>query len=268
MNAIAAVITGATGGIGRAIAKQLAEQGTSLILVGRDSQTLAEFAEQLRNQNPNTPINHVTCDIADSENRMALLEFVEQLSFKVDMLINNAGLCKFGLIDQQSEEQITQQIQVNTIYPILLMRQFSDYFRRHNIDGQVINVGSIFGNIGYPGFAPYSASKFALRGVTEALSREFSDTAIRFRYFAPRATQTDLNSENVVNMNNELKVEMDTAEHVAAEFMRFIATNKQSQYLGWPERLFVFINQLKPSMVSNALRKNLPTIKKYALTKP
>ena len=79
----------------------------------------------------------------------------------------------------------------------------------------LLNMGSVFGNIGYPGYAAYSASKFAMRGFTEALRRELADTRVRVHYLAPRATRTPINSPAVQRMNAELKVAMDPPEAVA-----------------------------------------------------
>ena len=128
----------------------------------------------------------------------------------------------------------------------------------------MINVGSTFGAIGYPGFAAYCASKFALRGFSEALRRELADTNVRVLYFAPRATRTPMNAPSVVAMNDELGVAMDDPEKVAAELLQVIRHEQEERYLGWPERLFVRLNGLLPRVVDQALRKQLPIIQRFA----
>ena len=125
-------------------------------------------------------------------------------------------------------------------------------------------MGSTFGSIGYPGFSAYSSSKFALRGATDALRREYADTCVAFRYFAPRATQTTMNNDAVVGMNEALKVTMDSPETVAKALIRFIATQQAQQHLGFPERFFAWLNRLLPAIVGNAIAKDLPIIKRYA----
>ena len=128
----------------------------------------------------------------------------------------------------------------------------------------LVNLGSTFGSIGYPGFAAYCASKFALRGFSEALRRELADSQIKVLYIAPRATRTAMNSADVVAMNDELKVEMDDPQEVARQIVHAITAEREEFYLGWPEKLFVRLNGVLPRLVDQALRKQLPVIKRFA----
>lgn len=128
----------------------------------------------------------------------------------------------------------------------------------------VVNIGSTFGSIGYPGFAAYCASKFALRGFSEALRRELADTRVKVMYIAPRATRTSMNEQSVVAMNDELKVAMDEPAWVAAAVVAAIGREREELYLGWPEKLFVRLNSLLPRVVDQALRKQLPIIQRFA----
>jgi short-subunit dehydrogenase len=128
----------------------------------------------------------------------------------------------------------------------------------------VLNVGSVFGSIAYPGFAAYSASKFALRGYTEALRRELADSSVSVHYLAPRATRTGFNASSVERMNAELGVAMDPPETVAAAACEMLERGRPYAVLGWPERLFVRINSLLPRVVDGSLRKQLPVIRRHA----
>lgn len=132
----------------------------------------------------------------------------------------------------------------------------------------VVNLGSTFGSIGYPGFTAYCASKFALRGFSEALRRELADTLVKVLYFAPRATQTGMNGAQVVAMNDELNVAMDDPHSVALQLLAAIRREEEERYLGWPEKLFVRLNSLLPRLVDQALRKQLPIIQRFARSKP
>ena len=125
-------------------------------------------------------------------------------------------------------------------------------------------VGSTFGAIGYPGFAPYSASKFGLRGFAEALRRELADTGIRVLHVAPRATRTAMNADAVVAMNAALGVAMDSPQHVAAQIVQALRDETPECALGWPEKFFAHLNRLLPGVVDRALRKQLPTVKRFA----
>lgn len=258
-----AVVTGATGGIGAAISEKLCQEGISVVLVGRDSQHLQTRRESLAAQYPNSQVYAQRCDITSSADREALVNAVRQLSHPATLWINNAGVNHFGLLHQQTEADVAALLDINIKASILLTQTILKS-ADPAVPMQIINMGSTFGAIGYPGFAAYSASKFALRGFTQALDRELADTAIRVRYFAPRATRTSLNAEAVNAMNNELKVTMDTPAVVAEHFIRFMHARRKTVHLGFPERLFARLNSLFPGLVSNALKKQLPIIKRYA----
>lgn len=128
----------------------------------------------------------------------------------------------------------------------------------------VVNVGSIYGSIGYPGYATYSASKFALRGFSEALRRELADTTVDVLYAAPRATRTSMNTSAATALNQALKVGMDDPVDVARAVLDAVQQQRNELYLGWPEKLFVRLNGMLPGVVDRALRKQLPLIRRYS----
>lgn len=264
MKDMTAVLVGATGGIGSAIAEKLRGEGASLVLAGRSGTRLNTLKKRLNALPAGGAIQTCICDISQADHRRNLVSFIERLPKSVDVVINNAGINDFALFEHQSDETITGLLQVNALYPLLLTRLFLTYFTQRGISAQIINVGSTFGSIAHPGFAAYCASKFALRGGTQALAREYADTLVRIRYFAPRATLTALNSDRVVSMNTELGVKMDPPERVAGEFFRFLNNHKSVYHLGWPERCFVFMNNILPGVVSGALKKSLPVIRRHA----
>ena len=128
---------------------------------------------------------------------------------------------------------------------------------------QIINIGSIFGYLGFPGFVSYCTSKFGLRGFSQALRRELSDTSVTVRYFAPRATKTSINSDAVMQMNAELKTDSDSPQFVADELIKFLAGNAWEKKLGGKESFFVLMNHLFPAAPDKAILGQLPIIKKY-----
>lgn len=260
-----AVITGATGGIGGAIAESLCAQGYHVCLVGRDAEKLAAAQRELMDGYHDCVIHCVQCDILDPSQRQSLVQSVMAMAEPLTLWVNNAGINQFGLFECQDDQAVSHQLSVNATAPMLLTKAVISTVD-HSKPLQIINIGSTFGTIGYAGFVAYSASKFALRGFSEALGRELADTAIAVRYFAPRATQTALNSSSVVEMNRALKVAMDDPTTVAKAFIDFLAGGSRIGYVGFPEKIFARLNSILPSVVSNALKKQLPTIKQYAST--
>jgi short-subunit dehydrogenase len=261
----AVVLTGATGGIGRAIAARLSAAGARILLVARSPDRLGVLAESL-----GSPAHVlVAADLVSAAGRRQVREACEAAGHgSISHLINCAGINNFGLFENQTAESIQQVLDVNLAGPMQLCLELLPTLRQHG-DANIINIGSTFGSIGYPGFGAYCASKFGLRGFTEALRRELSDCGIRVAYVAPRATRTELNNDRVVAMNDALGTSMDEPGLVAEEVMRVITGRAAStRYLGWPEKLIVRINALFPGLVDNSLRKQLPVIRRFASSKP
>lgn len=262
------LLIGATGGIGQEIATQLCAHNRPVILVGRNAQTLTYLTKKLAKEHPDIPRLSLSCDLSSRASQIqliaALRETVQDCGNVIDTVILNAGINDFALLTDQSDEIIEQMMLVNVAYPLQLIKRLLPILMIQQSPSQIISIGSTFGSIGYPGFSAYSASKFALRGASEALGREYADTSVKFRYFAPRATKTTMNKNTVIAMNQALKVKMDSPETVAKALVNFISTTKPHQHLGFPERFFAWLNRLFPNVVGNAIVKDLPTIKLYA----
>ena len=257
-----ALITGASGGIGRALAQELHGRGASVMLVGRDEQTLASAAQELGGRSPR--VDWCAADLATGEGRALVVEAASRWGGGgINVLVNNAGLGDFGMLDELDDAAIERLFAINAIAPIQLTRALLPQLRSQAA-GAILNIGSVFGSLGYPGFTAYSATKFALRGFTEALRRELADSKIGVHYFAPRATRTGMNASAVDRMNAELKVAVDPPAQVAAAACSMLEAGKTGAVFGWPEKLFVRINALLPGVVDGSLRKQLPAIRRHA----
>jgi short-subunit dehydrogenase len=253
-----AVLTGATGGIGRAIALQLAPQCSSLILMGRDTEKLEALKNELANIAVNVQI--ISGDLCEDSTGIRLMDTVLAQQ-GINLLINNAGISQFKSFEQQSNKDITELMLINLISPMLLCKQLLPHLKKES--SQIINIGSIFGYLGFPGFSTYCASKFGLRGFSQSLRRELSDSSVSVRYFAPRATKTKINSDLVMQMNAELKTDSDTPNEVAKELMKFLSGNAWEKKLGFKESFFVLLNNLFPGLPDKAIQGQLPIINKY-----
>lgn len=257
------LLTGASGGIGKVIAQTLAHKGARLILVGRDESRLLDIGYTLAKRN-SASHRVIAVDITDEGDRKKLLAFCEQVPGGIDVLINNAGLNEFGFFSDMDPQKIERMIMTNLLAPIYLCHMLLPLLRQSD-RGQILNMGSTFGSIGYPGFVGYSASKFALRGFSEALRREFADSPLEVHYLAPRATRTDINSDAICSMNKELGIAMDDPQVVAESVLKLLSgKGRGDAYIGWPEKLFVKINSLLPKIVDGSLLKQLPVIRRYA----
>jgi short-subunit dehydrogenase len=261
ISACRAVITGASGGIGQALVAALLAEGAQLLLVGRQTEVLQAQAKAHAGQ-----VAVVTADIRQRSGREAVVAAAQSFG-GINTLINAAGVNHFGLLEQHDDTAIAELIELNVTATLQLTHRLLPLLRQQE-RALLVNLGSTFGSIGYPGFSAYCASKFALRGFSEALRRELADTRVKVLYFAPRATQTRMNTAKVVAMNDALNVAMDDPHSVARQLLAAIRREKEEHYLGWPEQLFVRLNSLLPRVVDQALRKQLPIIQRFARSKP
>ncbi len=252
-----ALLTGASGGIGQALVEQLCSGGAHLLLAGRQLATLDALAERFPGQ-----ISRIQADLGQREGRDAVLAAARQFD-GLNSLINAAGINQFSLLEDQDEEAIARLIDINVTATLQLTQRLLPLLRQAPT-ALLANIGSTFGSIGYPGFAAYCASKFAVRGFSEALRRELADSHIKVLYIAPRATRTAMNTAPVVAMNAQLNVAMDDSATVARQIVEAIRRERAETYLGWPEKLFVRLNGLLPRIVDQALRKQLPIIQRFA----
>jgi short-subunit dehydrogenase len=257
-----ALITGANGGIGGALARELHGRGASVLLVGRNAQTLERAAQALGGRSAR--VDWCAADLATAEGRARVVDAARKWGGSgINVLVNNAGCGDFGMLDQLDDAAIERLFAINAVAPVQLTRALLPTLRSQP-GSAILNIGSVFGSLGYPGFTAYSATKFALRGFTEALRRELADSKIGVHYFAPRATKTGMNASAVDRMNAELKVAMDPPAQVAVAACAMLEAGKASAVCGWPERLFVRINALLPGVVDGSLRKQLPVIRRHA----
>ena len=252
------VLTGASGGIGQALARALAPQAQSMILMGRQSQALEKLASEL-SASCTTAI--VCGDLLASQTHEQLQAEVARLG-GVDLVIHNAGISAFDAFEDQDPATIRQLLDINLLAPILLTQALLPALKREP-KGQIINIGSTFAYIGFPGFTTYCASKFGLRGFTQALRRELSGTGIVVRIFSPRATQTDINDQRVVAMNQALKTAVDSPAAVAQEFLQFLPKNSFEARMGFAENFFAIINQLLPAIPDGAIAGQVKTIRQF-----
>jgi short-subunit dehydrogenase len=252
------VLTGAAGGIGSATAACLAQAGAKLVLADLQPEPLARLAAELSERQL---LAAIAADVSTEAGRSALAAAARD--HEVNVLVNAAGVNPFGLFAEQTAAEIAKAFAINAVAPLLLCHALLPGLLERP-SAHIVNVGSTFGSIGFPGFSAYSASKFAVRGFSEALRRELADTAVKVHYVAPRATKTALATDRVRAMNAELRVGMDAPQTVAAAIVRVLRDERRELLLGAPERVFAKLNALLPGLVDRSLRRRLGVVRRYA----
>ena len=254
------LLTGAGGGLGQELARQLSAAGATLLLAGRDVAKL----EALRTELP-AGASIVGSDLTTPEGIAAISRAAQVAG--INVLINNAGTSAFGLVEQQEWKSIEQVLGTSLAAPLRLTHALLPWLRAQP-QAAIVNVGSTFGSLPFPGFAAYSAAKAGLRGFSQALRRELADTQVSVIHISPRAIRTPMNSEAVNALNRALNSPSDEAHDVARQIVRALVRNAVELQIGFPERIFTWLNGFAPSVIDRALAGKLATVKEHALPRP
>lgn len=242
-----ALITGAGSGIGRALAQELCGRGASVILVGRRGAALKDTRRTL--SRPGFSMI-VEADITDPDDRQEVVRQVTSLG-GLDLLINNAGIVVSGPFGSDDVMARRRMIETNLVGPMELTQALLPLLQL-KAPSRIVNVGSMFGDIAFPYFGAYSATKFALRGWSDALRRELAPFGIAVTYAAPRGTRTPA-ADSFVTLAEAFDMQLDPPADTAHVIVRAIEADARSAYPRGMERLFVLIQRLLPGVIDQAL---------------
>jgi short-subunit dehydrogenase len=230
------VVTGAAGGIGSLVAAGLALRGA--IVTGIDRADCAACRRTIQT------------DLADPP---ALDLVVRELGQRrVDVLVNLAGMQYFGPLAHQEPESLRLGYAVNLVAPATLIHAVLPRMQARG-SGHIVNIGSVMGAIAYPHFAAYSSAKAGLRALSEALRREVQCDGIHVTHIAPRAVRTGFNTATVNRFFDLVGMKADDPAHVAGRIVSAIAERRRELVIGVPERLFIGVNALLPSLIDRGL---------------
>jgi len=183
-----AIVTGASSGIGREIARQLAHHGAAVVLTARRQQRLEHLAAEIISQGGRAEV--VAGDLADPQTRQAVIDCAKQCYGGLDILVNNAGLGGVGLFEHADCHRLRRIMEVNFFAAVEMIRLALPLLKQGR-NPIVVNVASILGHRGIPYCTEYCASKFALRGFSESLRAELSLHNIDVLVVSPGTTETE-----------------------------------------------------------------------------
>lgn len=185
-----ALITGGASGIGAAIARKLAASGANLVLVDRKTPEAAEdFIRSLKNTG--TRVFSVSADVSDFSKAVETVNAALNEFGRLDILINNAGINRDGVIWKMTEEQWDEVIDVNLKGCFNFIRAVSPFFREQK-SGRIVNITSINGMRGKFGQVNYSASKAGIIGLTKSVAKELGKYGVNVNAVAPGLIETDM----------------------------------------------------------------------------
>ncbi|MEH2236122.1 SDR family NAD(P)-dependent oxidoreductase [Nostoc sp.] len=247
-----ALITGASRGIGRAIALELAQQGIKrLILVARDRQKLVEVANEIEAMGTETAI--VALDLTQTiEVNIAVAQLWRNYG-QIHLLVNCAGVAYQSSFLQSKLPQVQEELSVN----LLGMYNLTSLIARRMASqkqGTIVNVSSLMGKVAAPTMATYSATKFAILGFTQALRQELAEHNIRVIALLPSLTDTDM----VRDLKLFRWVIPMTPQQVAKALVTGMQNDSPEILVGWQSHLAVLCQRLAPWLLELILRVATP----------
>ena len=200
------IITGASRGIGREIAKTLAREGYTIIANYNKSEKEAQKLKK-ELQEENKEIDIYKANIANEEETQEMIKYVIKKYKKIDVLINNAGIDKIQLVTEVTKKDWDEIINTN-LYGTFYISQQAAKNMIQNKQGKIINISSIWGQIGASMEVVYSISKAGVDGLTKALAKELGPSGIQVNSIAPGFIQTEMNAEYNKKELEEIKYEI------------------------------------------------------------
>lgn len=234
-----ALITGATSGLGKAMAEILSKKGWELILTGRNSEALKELQKSLK-----TNVYTVTCDLSKPQNAYKLYKVCKKHS--IDLLINNAGFGVFGYFGETSLKSELDMINVNITSLHILTKLFLRDFLRHN-RGRIINIASSAGFMTGPKLSGYYASKNYVVRLSLAIAEELKHlkTNVKISVFCPGPIDTKFNERAGVNFSIKPK----SAEYMAEYALEKAFGNKTVIIPTFTMKIGVALSKIFPEKI-------------------
>jgi short-subunit dehydrogenase len=251
------LVTGASSGIGRCLGTQLAAVGARLVLVARSADRLQKLAGELTQQY-RADVVSVPADLTLAEDRQRLLDTVTQTFGGLDVLVNNAGVASWSHFADSTEQILRRVLEVNFFAPAELLR-LAIPLLASGVQPAVVNVASMCGRRGMPAWPEYSASKFALVGLTEALRGELVRHGIDVLLLLPGLTRTGLHDHM---LKNEGRARIDFAsgmapERVAGRIVAALQRNRAETVIGGDARWMLLVNKFLPRLVDRLIARRV-----------
>ena len=250
------LITGASSGIGRSLAEQAARAGARLILTARSADALNELAGRLTAEGAEAAA--VPADVASEADRRRLIEAAAGRFGGLDVLVNNAGVASAGHFADGTEAILRRVMEVNFFAPAELIRLAVPVLTRGRRPA-VVNIASMCGRRGLPAWTEYSASKFALCGLTEALRAELSRFDIDVLLIVPGMTRSDF-AGHMLRNDARMKFRFDRGlpvEDVARDVLHALRCNRAETVLGGDARWMLRFNRFFPRWLDRLIARRV-----------
>jgi short-subunit dehydrogenase len=208
------VIVGASGGIGNAITKKLAEQNYNLFLIGKNKNKLLKLKKEIEKNNIKVEIESV--DLTNEKQINQSIKKIRKTFEKVDILINTSGIFLIKSIDKTTIENFERSFKINVRAPFIFSKEFSKDMKKSKW-GRIVNIGSSSAYNGFKNSTAYCSSKHALLGFSRALFSELKENNIRVYSISPGSTQTEMGK-----LSKDQKFETFLKPKEIADYVEFV----------------------------------------------
>jgi len=261
LQGLRAVVTGASQGIGRALAIEGVRRGMTVVAQARSVDLLKLLEAEVAGMNLPGTLRTVAGDVTSETDRQNLATFCLKELGGLDILVNNAGIGATGHFIDGNQDQLRKIFEVNVFGLAETTRTLLPLLKLGN-SAQVINIGSIVGERAFPARSDYSSSKFAAHAFTDGLRSELSKDQVDVLMVAPGLTQTNF-SQNMLKQS--AKVQLDhmrgmTSEQVAEAVWNSSEKGKDRVFLTRQGRLLLLVNKLFPWLVDRIMRRKVRTL--------
>ncbi len=210
------VITGATSGLGFELAKEMVKKGKNIIIIGRREEKLKEALEELSIINPEIKVIPYKMDISKENEINDFVKYLDQKSYEIEFLFNNAGLGVFGKIETITMEKIETVFGANLIGLIMITSKIASYMKENKNLSRIVNILSTAALKGKGGESLYCASKWGALGFLKALTEELKEDNIEVLNIYPGGMNTEFWEKTSLSINTE---KFMTAKDVAVRIV-------------------------------------------------
>jgi short-subunit dehydrogenase len=250
-----ALVTGASSGIGAATALAFAGGGLRVALCARRKDRLERLAADLTARGSEATVHAV--DVTDGLAVRAMVEEVAARWGRLDVLVNNAGRGFAATLEQTTAEELRALMELNVVAALGATQAALPIMRRQG-SGHIINVSSVVGRRAVPYRAAYSATKFALGALSEALRVELTGTGIAVTLVYPiRTTDTEFHETEVQKVRWRPMGPVQSADRVARSILRCVRRPRLEVYPYWPIRILAVMSVVAPGLVDRGMRRVL-----------
>lgn len=248
------IVTGASSGIGEAISREFAKNGSKVVLAARSEKSLKKITDELTSQKYD--VTYITTDVTSEDECRNLINKTVERYGKIDILVNNAGISMRAIFTEVELDVLRRLMDVNFWGTVYCTKFALPYLLQQK--GSVVGVSSIAGFHGLPGRTGYSASKFAMHGFLETIRIENLKKGLHVMIIAPGFTSTDIRRRALTAKGNEQgasplnEKNLMSPEYVARWVLKGIRKRKRNKLLTWYGRITALFQRIVPDLIDLA----------------